>query len=120
MTDDSTRVTELRELVADFVAARDWGRYHDAKNLSMSIAIEAAELMEHFQWVRSDELPALLRDEARRAKVVDEVADIACYLFSLVNALGIDLSAAMAAKVAKNSVKYPVEQFRGQYFKPGE
>ena len=42
MTDDSTRVTELRELVADFVAARDWGRYHDAKNLSMSIAIEAA------------------------------------------------------------------------------
>jgi dCTP diphosphatase len=120
MTDDSTRVAELRKVMADFVAARDWERYHDAKNLSMAIAIEAAELMEHFQWVRSEELPELLRDEARRAKVVDEVADIACYLFSLVNALGIDLSTAMTAKMAKNVVKYPVEQFRGHYFKPGE
>jgi dCTP diphosphatase len=120
MSDDSTRVAELRKIVADFVAARDWGRYHDAKNLSMAIAIETAELMEHFQWVRNDELPALLQDETRRAKVVDEVADIACYLFSLVNALGIDLTTAMTTKVAKNAVKYPVEQFRGQYFKPGE
>ncbi len=119
MTDESTRVAELRQVIADFIGARDWHSYHDAKNLAMSIAIEAGELMEHFQWVRSDELPALLASDAERAKIVDEVADIACYLLSLVNALDIDLSTAVQAKLAKNSVKYPVEQFHGRYFKPG-
>jgi NTP pyrophosphatase (non-canonical NTP hydrolase) len=119
MTDESTRVAELRQVIADFIAERDWHSYHDAKNLSMSIAIEAAELMERFQWVRSDELPALLASDAERAKIVDEVADIACYLLSFVNALDIDLSAAVRAKVAKNAVKYPVERFHGRYFKPG-
>jgi dCTP diphosphatase len=120
MTDESMRVAELRQVIADFIAAREWHSYHDAKNLSMSIAIEAAELMERFQWVRSNELPALLASDAERAKIVDEVADIACYLLSFVNALDIDLSAAVTAKVAKNAAKYPVEQFRGRYFRPGE
>ena len=118
MTDDSTRVAELRQLVADFVAARDWQRYHDAKNLAMSLAIEAGELMEHFQWVRSDELPALLAQDGERGRIADEVADVACYLLSLANALDLDLATAVQAKVAKNCVKYPVEQFRGNYFRP--
>lgn len=118
MSDQTTTIAGLRQVVADFIAERDWQRYHDAKNLSMSIAIEAAELMEHFQWSRNDELPALLRDDQRRAAIVDEVADIACYLLSLANALEIDLSAAVTAKVAKNRAKYPVAQFRGHYFKP--
>ncbi len=120
MTDQTTHIADLRKLMAAFVADRDWQRYHDAKNLSMSIAIEAAELMEHFQWVRTEELPALLAGDAERASIADEVADIACYLLSLVNALDLDLSAAVAAKVAKNAAKYPVDRFRGQYFKPGE
>jgi dCTP diphosphatase len=112
-------IAELRKTVADFIAARDWQSYHDAKNLAMSIAIEAAELMERFQWLRTDELPAALASAAERAKIVDEVADIACYLLSFVNALDIDLSAAVRAKIAKNELKYPVERFRGRYFKPG-
>ena len=119
MADESVTVSELRKVVADFIAERDWQSYHDAKNLSMSIAIEAAELMERFQWVRTDELPALLASEPERAKIEDEVADIACYLLSFVNALDIDLSAAVRAKIAKNELKYPVERFRGRYFKPG-
>jgi NTP pyrophosphatase (non-canonical NTP hydrolase) len=118
MNDETTTIAQLRQLIADFIAEREWQGYHDAKNLSMSIAIEAAELMEHFQWARSDELPALLRDPARRAEVIDEVADIACYLLSLANALEIDLSAAVVAKVARNARKYPPERFRGRYFKP--
>ncbi len=118
MSDADTTLAQLRRLIADFVAEREWQRYHDAKNLSMSIAIEAAELMEHFQWARSEELPELLRNDARRAEIVDEVADIGCYLLSLANALDIDLSAAVAAKVAKNAAKYPVAQFRGRYFRP--
>lgn len=118
MTDEATAVTELRKLVADFVAAREWQGYHDAKNLSMSIAIEAAELMEHFQWTRSEELPALLANADCRAEVADEVADIACYLLALANVLELDLSSAVRNKLVKNAAKYPVERFRGRYFKP--
>lgn len=118
MTDATTTVAELRARLADFVAERDWQRYHDAKNLSMSIAIEAGELMEHFQWARNEELPALLESDDRRADVVDELADIMCYALSLANALDIDLSSAVAAKIAKNARKYPPDQFRGRYFKP--
>jgi dCTP diphosphatase len=118
MPDNATTVADLRKLVADFVAEREWQRYHDAKNLSMSIAIETAELMEHFQWTRTDELPEVLADSARRAEIVDEVADIACYLLSLANALEIDLSSAVRAKITKNCAKYPADKFRGHYSRP--
>ncbi|MCK4343356.1 MAG: nucleotide pyrophosphohydrolase [Phycisphaerae bacterium] len=120
MSDESVTLAALRKVVADFVAQREWECYHDAKNLAMSIAIETAELMEHFQWVKSDELPALLADEARRAAITDEIADITCYLLALANVLEIDVSTALTDKMAKNAAKYPVEQFRGRYFKPGE
>ena len=118
MPDERTTVAELRALLAEFVAEREWQRFHDAKNISMSIAIEAAELMEHFQWVRNEELAALLADEARRAAVRDEVADIACYVLALANVLGLDLSDAVADKMRKNAAKYPSEEFRGRYYKP--
>lgn len=120
MRDATTTVAELCALLADFVARRDWQVYHDPKNLSMSIAIEAAELMEHFQWTRNDELFELLKDPQRRAQIAAELADVTCYVLSLANVLEIDLSAAVAAKVARNAEKYPVEQFRGRYFKPGQ
>src|SRR5512136_1474474 len=119
MSDATTTIADLRRLMADFIAQRQWHSYHDAKNLSMSIAIEAAELMEHFQWVRSEEVPAVTANPAARAAIIDEVADVACYLLSLANALDIDLSAAVAAKLAKNAAKYPADRFRGRYYKPG-
>ena len=120
MSDQTTTLADLRQVIAQFIAARDWQSYHDPKNLAMSIAIEASELMEHFQWVRSEETAAVLQNEQQRAEIIDELADVACYLLSLANALGIDLSDAVRAKVAKNAVKYPVERFRGRYFKPGQ
>ncbi|MFH1749023.1 MAG: nucleotide pyrophosphohydrolase [Planctomycetota bacterium] len=120
MTDATTNVADLRALLEQFVAEREWHKYHDAKNLSMSIAIEAAELMEHFQWVRNEELPELLTNPEKRSEIIEELADITCYVLSLANALDTDLSAAVASKVAKNAAKYPVEQFRGRYFKPAE
>jgi NTP pyrophosphatase (non-canonical NTP hydrolase) len=119
MPDATTTVAALRQRIARFVADREWHRYHDAKNLSMSVAIEAAELMEHFQWTRSEELATLLGNPAHRAEITDEVADIACYLLSLANALDIDLADAVLAKVQKNEAKYPVERFKGRYFRPG-
>ena len=120
MTDQTTTVADLRGRLAQFVADRQWQGYHDAKNLAMAIAIEAAELMEHFQWVRSDEVPAVVANPAAREKIGEEIADVACYLLSLANALNIDLATAVREKVAKNARKYPAARFRGQYFKPGE
>lgn len=118
LADSHTTVAALRDLVARFVAERDWQRFHDPKNLSMAIAIEAAELMEHFQWARSEELAAVLEDERTLVEIRDEIADIACFVLALSNALQLDLSAAVEQKVHKNAAKYPVESFRGVYFKP--
>jgi NTP pyrophosphatase (non-canonical NTP hydrolase) len=118
MSDATTTVSELRGLVARFVAERDWQKYHDAKNLSMSIAIEAAELMEHFQWLRSDELDALLRDGAQRAAVADELADVLCFALALANVLELDVATAVGQKMTKNAAKYPAESNCGTYRKP--
>ena len=118
MADDTTTVARLRRLLADFVAEREWEKYHDPKNLSMAIAIETAELMEHFQWVRNEELPELLADEQRRGEIVEEVADITCFLLSLANALELDLSSAVEQKLLKNAAKYPADVFRGRYSRP--
>jgi dCTP diphosphatase len=113
VSDERTTVAQLRRLVADFVAQRDWQRFHDAKNLSMAIAIEAAELMEHFQWLRSDQLDQI--DALQREKITEEVADVGAFLLSLCNALDIDLSSAMGQKMTKNAAKYPAEKFRGRF-----
>ncbi len=118
MNDETTTVAELRRLLTEFVAERDWQAYHDPKNLSMSIAIEAAELMEHFQWVRSEELDELRKNKRSMAEIRDELADVTAYLLALTNALGLDLASALAEKMEKNALKYPAEQFRGRYFKP--
>ena len=120
MNDDTTTVAELRRLLTDFVAEREWQAYHDPKNLSMSIAIEAAELMEHFQWVRNEELDDLRQDERAMAEIRDELADVTAYVLALTNVLGLDLASALAEKMEKNAAKYPSEKFRGRYFKPGD
>lgn len=118
MKDATTTVAELREQMRVFVAEREWQPYHDPKNLSMAIAVEAAELMEHFQWLRSEELSTAATDDERRSEVTDEIADVMCFLLSMANALNLDLSAAVEQKLVKNRQKYPVEKFRGRYHKP--
>ncbi|UCE61527.1 MAG: nucleotide pyrophosphohydrolase [Phycisphaerales bacterium] len=115
MHDQTTTVTELMQLVDDFVAQRQWEPFHDPKNLSTSIAIEAAELMEHFQWLRTDQLDAVQEDAKKMAQVREEVADIAAYLLSFASTMEIDLSSALADKMKKNAVKYPKEEYRGRF-----
>ena len=115
MDDKTTTVDQLKALVARFVAERDWRQFHDPKNLSMSIAIEAAELMEHFQWVRSDQLPELLADEQSRQEIEEELADVLAFVVSLANCLEIDLSDALAGKMKKNAEKYPPDDYHGRY-----
>jgi NTP pyrophosphatase (non-canonical NTP hydrolase) len=115
MADDTTTVSVLREAVRQFAAERAWAPFHSPKNLAMGLAVEAAELMEHFLWVDCEASRTVGRDEKKRGAIADEVADVACHLLNMCNALEIDLSEAVQAKLIKNALKYPVEKYRGRF-----
>ncbi|HQY93769.1 MAG: nucleotide pyrophosphohydrolase [Caldilinea sp.] len=110
--DNTTTVDDLRRAVQEFVAARDWERYHTPKNLAMSIAIETAELMEHFQWLTIEESQARVTNDAARAEIADELADVLIYALSFANSSGIDVSDAIFRKLARNQTRFPVETAR--------
>ena len=112
--DAETTVAELRELVQSFVDERDWQQFHAPKNLAMSLAIEAAELMEHFQWISPENSREIGADPGQLAEVSDELADVLCYALAMGNQLKIDLSTAIRSKMKKNEEKYPAEKFRGR------
>jgi NTP pyrophosphatase (non-canonical NTP hydrolase) len=114
-TDSTTTVAELKRLVNDFVDQRDWHRFHAPKNLAMSLAIEAAELMEHFQWISTEQSRRIAQDADRLAAVGEELADVLCYALAMANEMGLDLSTAIRGKIVKNERKYPAEQYRGRY-----
>jgi len=101
----SDSLVGLRDALREFAAARDWEQYHLPKNLAMALIVEAAELVEHFQWLTPEQSAEL--DGARRAAVGDEVADVLLYLVRLADVLGIDPIEAARAKMVKNAVKYP-------------
>ncbi len=115
MNDAVTTVAQLKRLMAEFIAERQWEQFHDPKNLSASIAIEAAELMEHFQWLRNDELDRVRSDEKAMSEVREEIADILAYTLSFARAMDIDLASALAEKMKKNALKYPAAKFRGRF-----
>lgn len=115
MSDATTTVAQLRQLVEEFVARRDWHQFHAPKNLAMALAIEAAELMEHFQWISTDESRRLADDPPRLAEVADELADVTCYALAMANELGLDLATAVRQKMVKNAQKYPADEYRGRY-----
>lgn len=113
MNDVNTTVAELRQVVRQFVNERDWQTFHSPKNLSMALAIEAAELMEHFQWLTQTESRRLAPEP--RANVADELADVLCYCLAMANALDLDLATSLERKMVKNRQKYPVDQYRGRF-----
>jgi len=101
----------LRDRLRAFADARDWERFHSPKNLATALIVEAAELLEHFQWLTEDESRALPPET--KAEVATELADVLLYLVRLADQLGIDLHAAATAKIAANERKYPADQVRG-------
>ncbi|HVP13467.1 MAG TPA: nucleotide pyrophosphohydrolase [Phycisphaerae bacterium] len=115
MNDATTTVNDLRQAVGNFVKERDWSQFHSPKNLSMAIAIEAAELMEHFQWLSTEESIAVRESPVDLQQVREELADILCFSLSLANALDIDVSSSVRDKIVKNALKYPAERFRGRF-----
>src|SRR5215471_20418618 len=101
----------IQQKIRTFRDERDWMKFHNPKNLAMSISIEAAELLEHFQWKNLEES----EKHAIEAKdqIADEAADVAVYLIELCDNLSIDLEAAVHAKLEKNAAKYPTTKARG-------
>jgi NTP pyrophosphatase (non-canonical NTP hydrolase) len=113
--DATTTIAVLKEIVRQFVDERDWRQFHAPKNLSMSLAIEAAELMEHFQWISPEASREVRGDAAKLAAIGEELADVLCYGLALANELDIDIAAAVADKMVKNAHKYPADEFRGRF-----
>lgn len=108
-------IDKILEKIRIFRDERDWMQFHDAKNMAVSIIIEASELLEHFQWRSGQEVEEYITKNKKELQ--DEIADIALYLFELADNLGIDLLAAMERKIEKNKKKYPVEKAKGKHTK---
>lgn len=114
MTDATTPLQNLKDAVSRFAAERAWEPFHSPKNLSMGMAVEAAELMEHFLWIDTEASRQAGNDPKELEAIGDEMADVACYLLTLSNVMGIDLTSAILAKIEKNARKYPAEIYRGR------
>jgi len=106
-----TELEDLREQLREFARERDWEQFHSPKNLAMALAVESAELLEVFQWLREDESRRLSPDALARAD--EEIADVLLYLVRLADQLGIDPVAAAKRKMVANARKYPADKARG-------
>jgi NTP pyrophosphatase (non-canonical NTP hydrolase) len=115
--DQDTKLSSIREVVREFVQQRNWQQFHSPKNLSMALAIEAAELMEHFQWLTVEESREVQKDEEKLTAIGEEIADVFCYTLALVNELDLDLTSIFTRKMERNRAKYPVAEFRGRFGK---
>lgn len=102
---------DLRERLRAFAAARDWDQFHSPKNLAMALIAEAAELVEHFQWLTEEQSAALPPD--KKAEVAAELADVLLYLVRIADRLDVDLLAAASAKLARNESRYPAQRVKG-------
>src|SRR5277367_1900037 len=114
LSDSATTLAELKERVLAFARERDWEQFHAPKNLSMAMAAEAAELMEHFLWASPEQSRAVAADPAKRARIAEELADVVIYALEFANATGLDVAANIEAKMAANARKYPVDKARGR------
>ncbi len=114
LADATTTIAELKSRVLAFARERDWEQFHAPKNLSMALAAEAGELMEHFLWSTSEASRAVVSDPAKRAKIAEELADVVIYALEFANVTGLDVAAVIEAKMAANAQKYPVEKAKGR------
>ena len=114
----SQGLSQLRDALRQFAAERDWDQFHSPKNLAAALAVEAAELLERFQWLTEDQSRNLA--PADLARVREEMADVLNYLVRLADKLGVDLLEAARDKISKNAQKYPVEKARGSMKKYSE
>ena len=115
MEDKNTTMTDLKEIVEDFVQERDWSQFHNAKNLSMALAIEAGELMDIFKWNSNAECDVMMSEDSSRQEAIDELADILIYAIAFANRNRINISEAINQKMIKNRIKYPSDKYKGHF-----
>jgi NTP pyrophosphatase (non-canonical NTP hydrolase) len=108
----------LRDRIIEFRDLRDWEQFHDPKNLAMTLASEAGELLAEYRWVPNDEADAYSREPQARQAITGELADVGIALLLLCDRIGVDLMAAVADKIEVNRRRYPVAQVRGTWRKP--
>jgi NTP pyrophosphatase (non-canonical NTP hydrolase) len=102
---------QIKIRLREFAAERDWDQFHSPKNLAMALIVEAAELVEHFQWLTEEQSQTLPPEKL--AEVEQEIADIQIYLLRIADKLGVDMEKAVNAKIELNAKKYPADKVRG-------
>ncbi|MFQ6060604.1 MAG: nucleotide pyrophosphohydrolase [Thermoplasmata archaeon] len=112
MADEKTSVSDLKRVISEFVKKRDWEKFHNPKDLAISLSIESGELLELFQWRSLEDID--IGGEETVNRVREELADIIIYALSLANATSIDISDAVLEKIEKNEARYPVEEWKGK------
>ncbi|MFH1510381.1 MAG: nucleotide pyrophosphohydrolase [Candidatus Woesearchaeota archaeon] len=111
--DSKTTIEDIKEEIKGHCTARDWDKFHNAKDLAIGIITEASELLEHFRWKNEGEVKALLADNKKRQEISEEMADVLYFLARLAERYNIDLSDEFFKKMEKNEQKYPVEKVKG-------
>lgn len=102
------RIDRLQRRLADFAAARGWEPFHTPKNLAVALSVEAAELVEIFQWLTPEQSAKVMEKPETAHRVADEVADVLAYLLQFCEVLGVDVLDALAAKIERNELRFPV------------
>lgn len=108
-------IKEITEKIKKFRDARDWMQFHNHKDMALSLILEAAEVLEHFQWKSEKEIEEYIKES--KNEIGEEIADVGIYLFELADNLGIDLRDAIEKKLNKSSLKYPIEKAKGKHTK---
>lgn len=108
-----SELSKITDALRKFAADRDWDQFHTPKNLAMALTGEVGELVEHFQWVKDEQIPSLLKDTSKKEAISDEIADVFSYLVRLSDKLEIDIGEAFWKKIDKNNKKYPADLAKG-------
>ena len=108
-------INKITEKIKKFRDERDWLQFHNHKDMALSLVLEAAEVLEHFQWKSPNEVAS--HGKMHKDEISEELADVAMYLFELADNLGIDLRKAIESKLKKNARKYPIAKAKGRHTK---
>lgn len=111
----SNQIRRLTEKIKQFRDERNWSQFHNHKDMALSLVLEAAEVLEHFQWKNSEEIERHVKDQ--KEELADELADVAMFLLELADNIGVDLGEAIEKKLGKNALKYPIERAKGKHTK---